>query len=265
MPSTSDDADSDGYPRENYWGEMTDYEDDDREAGDYGVGDGAEDNPGPGGTWRPDPNDQDRIIAKGILLETATVLCATTLFETPCLPGGHVEQLCAFHFCGPDLDEFDAEIDDPPAAWKAHNPNAQHHENREVELTEPTIRPPTETVRDQRHRKRVNEEIGYISGGVSTGVVVKPRPAHELAEVLDDWLDGRKDNVSAEIKEDARDKLYDLKRAGEHSDVDILTIVIAFVRSEEKREIMQMISRLENGGQMSDAMTAMKAAAAGYR
>lgn len=265
MTSTSTDDDSDGYPRRNFWGEETDYEND-RDAGDYGVGDDAENNPGPGGTWNPDPNDQDRIIAKGILLETATVLCSTTLFETPALPGGHIEQLCAFHFCGPEWNEFEYDPDArPPKEWKVHNPDADHYENREVELSEPKIRPPTETVRDQRHRKRVNEEIGYISGGESTGVIVKPRPANELAEVLDEWIDGRKDNVSEEIKQDARDKLYELKREGNHSDVDILTTVIAYVRSEEKREIMQMIARLEDGGQMSEAVTAMKAAAAGYR
>lgn len=264
MPGTSTDEDSDGYPRTNYWGEMTDHEDD-RDAGEYGVGDDPENNPGPGGTWHPDPNDQDRIIAKGILLETATVLCSTTLFETPCLPGGHVQQLCAFQFCGPEWAEHEHDPENPPAEWLDHDPDAQHHRNERIELTEPKVRPPTETVRDQRHRKRVNEEIGYISGGISTGVVVEPRPAHELAEVLDDWLDGRKDNVSEEIKQDARDKLYELKREGNHSDVDILTTVIAYVRSEEKREIMQMIARLKDDGQMTDAMTAMKAAAAGYR
>ena len=265
MATRDSDADSDSYPRYNYWGEETDY-DDDPDPGDYGVGDGAEDNPGPGGTWHPDPNDQDRIIAKGILLETATVLCSTTLFETPCLPGGHVEQLCAFLFEGPEWQEFEFDPDEqPPEAWKAHDPTADHHRNREVELSEPKIRPPTDTVRDQRHRKRVNEEIGYISGGESTGVIVKPRPTNELAEVLDEWLDGRKDNVSEEIKQGARDKLYELKREGSSSDVDILTTVIAWVRNEEKREIMEMIARLESNGQMTEAVTAMKAAAAGYR
>jgi len=250
MPRTRDDEDSNGYPRENYWGEMTDYDDDDRDASDYGVGDGEGENPGPAGTWKPDPNDQDRIIAKGILLKTATVLCSTTLFETPALPGGQTQQLSAWLFEDECLD---------------HDPNAHHHENREVELSEPEIRPPTESVRDQRHRKRVNEEVGYISGGHSTGVIVKPRPVNELADVLDEWLNGRKDNVSTEIKQDARNKLYELKRDGDHSDVEILTIVIAYVRSEEKREIMQMISRLEDGGQMTEAVAAMKAAAAGYR
>jgi len=179
-------------------------------------------------------------------------------------PGRHVEQLCAFHFEGPDLDEFDAEIDDPPEAWKAHNPNAQHHENREVELTEPTIRPPTETVRDQRHRKRVNEEIGYISGGVSTGVVVKPRPATSWRKSSTNGSRGGRTTSRRRSRGRPRQALRaearwrPLRRGHPH-------IVIAFVRSEEKREIMQMISRLENGGQMSDAMTAMKAAAAGYR
>lgn len=191
MPSTSDDAEIDSYPRENYWGEMTDYGDDDRDSGEYGVGDGPEHNPGPGGTWHPDPNDQDRIIAKGILLKTATVLCSTTLFETSCLSGGHIEQLCAFHFCGPEWAEYEPDPEDPPEVWTDHNPAAQYHSNREVELTDPTVRLPTETVRDQRHRKRVNEEIGYISGGISTGIVVKPHLAHEVADVLDQWLEGR--------------------------------------------------------------------------
>ncbi len=215
---------SKSYPRENFWGEATgDQEDTDADhvAGDYGTGDDPENNPGVAGIWKPDPNDLNEIIAHRLLRDTAKMLCSETLFTTPALEGGHVEQLCRFQF----QDEEE---------WCEHNADAHHTENREIELSEPEIRPPTETVRDQRHRVRVNEEVGYLSGGHSTGVVLQDRSLEEFIAVLNLWLEGRNTDVPESIKAEARDKAYRLKREGEHRDVEILSEIVEDVRSATK-------------------------------
>jgi hypothetical protein len=218
----SQSTESRGYRRDNFWGEITDYDDEpEPAAGDYGVGDGSDENPGPAGTWHPDPNDINEIIAHRLLRDTAKMLCSETLFVTPALEGGQVEQLCRFFF-------------EPAEEWREHNPEAHHTENREVELSEPELRPPTETVRDQRHRVRVNDEVGYLSGGHSTGVVLQDRSLEEFIAVLNLWLEGRNADVPDSIKADARDKAYRLKREGKHRDIEILTDVVEFVRSETK-------------------------------
>jgi len=113
-------------------------------------------------------------------------------------------------------------------------PGRPPHENREVELSEPELRPPTETVRDQRHRVRVNEEVGYLSGGHSTGVVLQDRSLEEFIAVLNLWLEGRNTDVPESIKAEARDKAYRLKREGEHRDVEILSEIVEDVRSATK-------------------------------
>ena len=216
---------SKSYPRENFWGEATgdqgDADDRDQEAGDYGAGDDPENNPGVAGVWKPDPNDLNEIIAHRLLRDTAKMLCSETLFMTPALEGGHVEQLCRFQF-------------EPASEWCEHNSDAHHTENREVELSEPKLRPPTETARDQRHRVRVNEEVGYLSGGHSTGVVLQDRELGEFIAVLNLWLEGRNANVPDSIKADARDKAYRLKREGEQRDVEILSEIVEDVRTEAK-------------------------------
>ncbi len=211
------------YPRHNFWGEATGdqegEETDDRDAGDYGTGDTPEDNPGVAGVYKPDPNDVNEIIAHRLLRDTARMLCSETLFGTPALPGGRRQQLCAWLFDDELLE---------------HDPDAHHHANREVELTEPILRPPTETARDQRHRVRVNEEIGYLSGGHSTGVVLQDRGLEEFIAILNLWLEGRNTHVPDSIKADARDKAYRLKRDGEQRDVEILTQIVDDVRSGTK-------------------------------
>ena len=213
-------TESDGYPRGNFWGEMTDYDDQpDQDAGDYGVGDGPESNPGPGGTWKPDPNDPNEIIAHQLLRDTARMLCSETLFAAPALPGGRTQQLFAWLFDDDCLE---------------HDPGAHHHAKREVELTEPRVRPPMETVRDQRHRVRINDEIGYLTGGHSTGVVLQDRRLEELIAVINLWLTGRQTDVPDSIKQDARDRAYRQKREGDKRDVEIVADVVEHVRTETK-------------------------------
>jgi hypothetical protein len=149
------------------------------------------------------------------------MLCSETLFATPALEGGHIEQLCRFLF-------------EPAEEWREHNPDAHHTSKREVELSEPCLRPPTETVRDQRHRVRVNDEVGYISGGHSTGVVLQDRSLENLIAIVNLWLTGRQADVPDSIKQDARDLAYSMKREGDDRDIEILSEVVEFVRTETK-------------------------------
>ena len=208
---------SETYPRENWWGDATSHDEPDEgdsAAGDNGVGDGPNANPGPGGTWSPDPNDPNEIIAFRLLRDTGTMLCAATLFGDPDRGwGSHLEAEGIQYAPG-------------------HDSLAMHHERREVELPDPAARPPTETVRDQRHRVRVNEETGYMTGGHSTAVVLQDRSLSEFIAVLNLWLEGRCQFVPDSIKRDARDLAYRRKRAGDTRDVDVLTEVVAFVREE---------------------------------
>lgn len=208
---------SETYPRENWWGEATSHnsqDDTDVEAGDYGVGDGPENNPGVAGTWHPNANDPNEIIAFKLLRDTGTMLCAATLFGDP-------DRGWSAHAAAEGI-EF----------TPGHDPAAHHTENREVELSEPAVRPPTETVRDQRHRVRVNEEVGYLTGGHSTAVVMKDRSLEEFIAVVNLWLEGRNTDVPDGIKRDARDLAYRRKREGKTRDVDVLSEIVRFVREE---------------------------------
>lgn len=161
---------------------------------------------------RPDPNDPNEIVAHRLLIGSATLLCATTLRDTPYRSA--LEVGCAWLFDG-DCLERDA--------------LAMHKENRPVELSEPCLRPPTETVRDQRHRKRVNDETGYISGGETTGVVIADRSLSEFIAVVNLWLESRRDLRDQE-KNEARQLAYRLKKSGELRDVDVLAKVVESVR-----------------------------------
>ena len=205
------------YPRENWWGDATSYDEpaeEDSDAGDYGVGDGPIQNPGPAGTWHADPNDSNEIIAHRLLRDSGRMLCAATLYGDPDRGwDSHLEAEGIQHAPG-------------------HNPLAMHHEQRAVELPDPGVRPPTETVRDQRHRVRVNDETGYMTGGHSTAVVLQDRSLSEFIAVLNLWLEGRNQFVPDSIKRDARDLAYRRKREGDSRDVDVLTEVVAFVREE---------------------------------
>lgn len=206
---------SETYPRSNWWGEATSHEEEPAvEPGEYGVGDGPGENPGVAGTWKPDPNDPNEIIAFRLLRDTGEMLCAATLFGDP-------DRGWSSHV-GAEGIQFAPD----------HDPLAMHTERRAVELSEPAARPPTETVRDQRHRVRVNEEMGYMSGGHSTACVLQDRSIDEFVSVLNLWLTGRGKFVPDSIKRDARDLAYRRKREGEMRDVDILTEIVEFVREE---------------------------------
>lgn len=164
---------------------------------------------------RPDPNDPNALIAHELLLDTATMLCKTTLLDEP-WNGGRISEAIALV------------LDDDAAHDGRHE--AMHHENREVELTDPCIRPPTATVRDQRHRKRMNEEMGYITGGESTGVIIQDRSLEEFMSVVQIWLEGRRGELLDREKREARQLAARLKQQGELRDVDVLTKVVASVR-----------------------------------
>jgi hypothetical protein len=120
-------------------------------------------------------------------------------------------------------------IDDAPG----HDPFATHHENQEVELTDPLVRPPTETARDQRYRKRINPEQGYISDGHSTGVWIQARPEEELLEVLREWLDGCHGELREQKRQQALEHARRLKRQGQKRDVEILEDVVRMVRGDD--------------------------------
>jgi len=199
--STQSSSESDSYPRHNFWGE----EDSNSDADD-GVDD------------RADPNDPNALIAHELLLDTATMLCKTTLLEKP-WNGGRLAEAIALV------------LDDDPDFDGRHE--QMHRKNGEVELSEPCIRPPTETVRDQRHRKRMNEEMGYITGGETTGVIIQDRPLEEFMSVVHIWLEGRRGELLDREKREARQMAARLKQQGEMRDVDVLTKVVAFVRDGE--------------------------------
>lgn len=191
-------TESDGYRRDNWWG--------DNETGAVAA---VEDD------RRADPNDPNELIAHELLLDTATMLCKTTLLEEP-WNGGRMAEAIALV------------LDDDPDHDGRHY--QMHKEQGETELTDPVIRPPTETVRDQRHRKRMNEEAGYITGGETTGVIIQDRPLEEFMSVVQIWLSGRRGELLEEEKREARQLAARLKHQGEMRDVDVLTKVVASVR-----------------------------------
>lgn len=191
-------TESDGYRRDNWWG--------DNDAGAVAVVDGE----------RPDPNDPNELIAHELLLDTATMLCKTTLLEEP-WNGGRISEAIALV------------LDDDPDHDGRHY--QMHKTQGEVELTDPCIRPPTETVRDQRHRKRMNEEAGYITGGETTGVIIQDRSLEEFMSVVQIWLSGRRGELLETEKREARQLAARLKQQGELRDVDVLAKVVEFVRS----------------------------------
>jgi len=199
--STQSSSESDSYPRHNFWGE---------EDANSDAADGVDD--------RADPNDPNALIAHELLLDTATMLCKTTLLEEP-WNGGRLAEAIALV------------LDDDPNFDGRHE--QMHRENGEVELSEPCIRPPTETVRDQRHRKRMNEEMGYITGGETTGVIIQDRPLEEFMSVVHIWLEGRRGELLDREKREARQLAARLKQQGEMRDVDVLTKVVAYVRDGE--------------------------------
>jgi hypothetical protein len=176
---------------------------------------------------RVDPNDPAEIIAHSILRETATMICAATLKDEPGIEGGHIAKLFAF---------LDGET------W---NDDALHTENKAVELTDPSIRlgnhaPNSSLVGEfgcERHRKRYNPEVGYITGGETTGVLIQDRPIDELVDVVEQWARGvatrDKNGVSESDVDDAVAYARRLKENSHHNgfrDADIMAKVVERVQ-----------------------------------
>jgi hypothetical protein len=109
-------------------------------------------------------------------------------------------------------------------------------EGRMVELTDPCIRPPTDTVRDARFRKRFNPETGYISGGESTSVTWAPMATDDLLELVDLYLEGRHGDLLDHQKESARELAYRQKKQGDLSDYRIMSNVVEHVRTASPTE-----------------------------
>lgn len=179
------------YRRDDWFGDDADSPSIEHEAGEYGVGDGPTTNPGPAGEYRSDPNDPAAIVAFRILRKSATILCSRSQDE-------------------PD----DLDLHDAPG---------------EVELSEPIARPPTDTVRGQRHRVRVNEEYGYLSGGHSTGCIIKDRPAEDFLAVVDEWLTSAV-HLPPSRREQLRNEAASLKHGGEVHDVEIMRRIVEEAR-----------------------------------
>ncbi|WP_049980252.1 hypothetical protein [Halolamina rubra] len=194
----STNTESDGYRRDNWWGDA-DIDADSRV----------------NAANRPDPNDPNELIAHRLLRDTASMLCKTTLLEEP-WNGGRLAEAIALVF-----------DDDPDFDGRSQ---VMHYRQEPVELTDPEVRPPTATARDQRHRKRINREAGYISGGHSTGVLIQDRPLDAFMSVVQLWLAGRRTDLLESEKREARQLAARLKQQGELRDVDVLTRVIESVR-----------------------------------
>lgn len=199
-------CESEWFEQREYYGYDDADEDDDRDRGghcNYGTTSKAD--------W----------LAHQLLRRTGRLLCSTALFAPP---DRGVEPLFAWLF-------DDEEID--------HDPDAMHHENAEIELTEPIVRLGniagkefgTTEYTSERYQKRVNPEHGYISGGESTGVIIADRPKAAFLEVVDIYL-AMKD-LKWSRAEQLREYAEAEKLSGEARDVDILASVIAAAESPE--------------------------------
>lgn len=176
---------------------------------------------------RVDPNNPAEIVAHKILRETGTMICAATLRDEPGIEGGETAALFAF---------LDGET------WDKY---AMHTENKAVELSAPAVRlgihdPDSSLVGEwgtERHRKRINPETGYLSGGETTGVLIQDRPTDELVSVVEDWVRGVAARDGNGLTEDDVDEAVAyterLKENTNHNgmrDVDIVEKVVAKVR-----------------------------------
>lgn len=203
------------YAPENWWydqlGEHPGYQDDDADPDrDYGQAHSFL----PGKTY-------EEYVAHDILRRTGRLLCATTLLDPPDLPGGRMRQLFAWLFEDEHLE---------------HDPTAMHHANAEVELSDPEVRvaksAPGEwgftDYRQSRHRKRVADESGYISGGESTGVLIADRPLPAFMDIVDVVL--ALSNLPPKQQTEVRQFARSAKQAGDEKDVDILAKVLAMAK-----------------------------------
>ena len=165
-------------------------------------------------------------LAHRYLSSVARLLCARTLFGAP--DRGH-EPLFAWL-----LD--DEELVDE------HDPSALHSMKREVELSDPQLHIPR-SMPDQwggvdfgqyRHRRRLNEETGYISGGESTGIYLADSPEPLFMEAVNLYLMGQ--NFMERRAEELRSYARSLKREGQLRDVDILERVIYAADNNEQTD-----------------------------
>lgn len=166
------------------------------------------------------PQDRDAIVAFDLLRKSGTILCGEQL-HIPSWQGGDLAEAIALVL--DDDPDFDGYGDSLPISY----------ENKQVELTEPSIRPPSEMVGEQRHRKRYNPETGAISGTkLGTWCELKDRPAKELFDIVEtaieiyDPLPGETDGaleIAKRLKHDP----------GGPNDHAIMTAVVRYLRRPE--------------------------------
>lgn len=159
-------------------------------------------------------------LAFKILKQTGRALCSTTLFRPP------------DRGLGEWGDAFSLVMDGEPVD---HDPAAMHHENHELELSDPTLRIPKtasarygETDYGVFRTRRRHTETGYISGGESTGIVIADRPLPAFMNVVETVLLLREAHLSERQLRDLREWAAELKRgADETRDTDILAKILA--------------------------------------
>ena len=203
--------------RENFWGDDLSTDDDpnhdDDPDRDYGLHH----------RFKP-PQDKDAILAHRLLRESATMLCGETLRSAP-YNGGRLAELVAWCF---DEECIDGRGD------------AMHHAVEQVELTDPQEHIPraasaefgTSDSGQFRHRSRVNEETGYLSGhGGSTHVVIADRPTEEFMAVVDAAIQ-HFDPLTREARQ-IRNRAKSMKcdPSGKH-DTEIMRAVVGWLRQE---------------------------------
>ncbi|WP_459879349.1 hypothetical protein [Halorubrum gandharaense] len=116
--------------------------------------------------------------------------------------------------------------------------DAMHHQNRAVELTEPTFYVPPGDGTERGRKARLNEETGYITGGETTSVVYRDRPADEFLATVDAYLDMIRQRIRERPStfldesdlDDARHIAKSWKHAGDTSDVEIMKAIVRRIR-----------------------------------
>jgi len=213
QPESSSDGDAE-YPRDNYFHDLS--------AADDGV-------ETPDRDWGSHHSfkdyDKHEAIAHSLLRNSATMLCARTLFAPP-NNGGRLAELCAWLFDDECID--------------GHG-DALHTDNRAVELTDPELHVPknagdqfgTHEYGQYRHRRRLNPETGYVSGGESTAVVIQDRSEEQFLALIREWLDACHSNLRDWKRQATIRYARRLKRGGDQRDVDVLTKIVTKVRTDD--------------------------------
>lgn len=171
-----------------------------------------------------DGSDRLAWIAHDILKASGRLLCSTTLTKPP--DRGWSPHMAAEGYANaPD-----------------HDPTAMHHERRDAELSEPRV-PLGKTAGEDwgtaeyghtGHDHRVTEEVGYFSGGESTGIIIADRPTEEFLAVID-LVVATKDlrpSVADHVRAFAREQ----KEHGQKHDKDLLRDVLARIEAAERGE-----------------------------